>query len=540
MNKKTVSCILLINAYLMVLIAGCDSSNTQTLVVPEEKLRQIGNFQPEKSTEQQTQTQQAPQEPPEEIELALDNCRAAALKYNLDLKAQLIAPTIAQESVNQELAKFEWVFNAGVSKTKTDSPIAKSTDGSKEDLIRSNLGVTMPLQTGGELKFDLYDRYYETNNAFATLNPSYSNDLAVSISQPLLMGAGKKHNTHSIRVAQYDSQIVDAQTKLQVINVLAAAERVYWRLYHSRRQLQLRKDEFDLANAQLERANHLVEVGELPKIEVLRAQAGLAQRLRAIILADNMVRLRQRELKRALNIPGLDVDSKTKIITVTLPDPVDYQFDADRLTKAAIENRMEMLQLELNLAKSSSELEFLKNLTLPALSVDYRYNINGLGSSRKDSFDMVWDKNFEDHRIGMNLSIPLGNKVAKSRLLQAKYARLQTLTTKQGQISLIQLEVLAAIDSVKAAWQQILASRQSAILQGQVYEAEIRQFESGLRTSTDVLEAQANLADAQSQEINALTEYQISLVDMAQATGTALGAAKVEWQPETNLTLMSN
>jgi outer membrane protein TolC len=67
-------------------------------------------------------------------------------------------------------------------------------------------------------------------------------------------------------------------------------------------------------------------------------------------------------------------------------------------------------------------------------------------------------------------------------------------------------------------------------LQSQLYEAELRQFEIGLRTSTDVLEAQTRLAEAQRAEIAALTEYQISLVDAAFATGTLLGAAKIEFE----------
>ena len=47
-----------------------------------------------------------------------------------------------------------------------------------------------------------------------------------------------------------------------------------------------------------------------------------------------------------------------------------------------------------------------------------------------------------------------------------------------------------------------------------------------------MLQAQANLASAQLSEIAALTEYQISQVDIAYATGTVLGAAHVVWEPE--------
>ena len=70
-----------------------------------------------------------------------------------------------------------------------------------------------------------------------------------------------------------------------------------------------------------------------------------------------------------------------------------------------------------------------------------------------------------------------------------------------------------------------------SILNGRLHEAEKRQFELGMRTSTDVLDAQTNFANAQSAEISALTEYQIALVDLAYATGTILGAAHIQWAP---------
>ena len=69
------------------------------------------------------------------------------------------------------------------------------------------------------------------------------------------------------------------------------------------------------------------------------------------------------------------------------------------------------------------------------------------------------------------------------------------------------------------------------ILDERLFEAEKRQFQLGLGTSTDILEAQTKFADAQSAEIRALTEYQIALVDLSYATGTLLGAAKVQWAP---------
>jgi len=153
--------------------------------------------------------------------------------------------------------------------------------------------------------------------------------------------------------------------------------------------------------------------------------------------------------------------------------------------------------------------------------------------TRNDSYDMLNKKNYENHRIGVSLWVPLGNEAAKNNLRQAMYVKRQRLATKASQRQLVKQEVLDALDQAEANWQQIMAARQDALLEGDLYQAEVRQFEVGLRTSTDVLDIQTKLADAQSAEITALVNYEISLVDMAYATGTLLGADKIEWQATT-------
>jgi outer membrane protein TolC len=175
----------------------------------------------------------------------------------------------------------------------------------------------------------------------------------------------------------------------------------------------------------------------------------------------------------------------------------------------------------------------MENQALPLVTMDYTYNINGLGSSRDNSYDLLFDNRFADHRLGLQLLVPLGNESSKSQLRQAFYQRRQRLASRDNRKALIEYEVLNAIDQLEANWQRILAGRQRALLDGRLYEAERRQFELGLVTSTDVLESQINFADAQSAEILALSEYQIALVDLAFATGTLLGAAKVQWEPVT-------
>jgi outer membrane protein TolC len=225
------------------------------------------------------------------------------------------------------------------------------------------------------------------------------------------------------------------------------------------------------------------------------------------------------------------MQTPTVVVPATVPDPVRYELEKRQLVATAIDGRMEMLELELQIAEDVATVDFMQNQALPLVTMDYQYNINGLGATRDDSLDLLFDKRFEDHRFGLQLLVPLGNEAGKSQMRRALYQRRQRLASRDNRESLIELEVLNAIDQVEANWQRVLASRQSAILDGRLYGAEKRQFELGLGTSTDVLQAQTVFADSQSAEIRALAEYQIALVDMAYATGTLLGAAKVEWEP---------
>jgi outer membrane protein TolC len=536
----------------IVLLTGCAILDPEDQYyeykVPDKKLHTISPIEPNQFTAAPKSAAAAVTEPnipapPAEMKMSLEECRALTLGNNLELQAQLIAPAIAAASVGAEEAKFEAAFYTSTSFSATDTPGSpvKLADGtyypgssSQYQNVNSNAGVQMPLRTGGTLDFSLADN--RTHNLASGSAPNFDNDFTFSLSQPLLKNAGQRVNMHSIRLTRYEKQITDNTTKLEVIRVLASADRAYWQLYAARKELEVRKKQHELAVAQMERAKRQVDVGQMAKVEIVRAEAGVARQLAAIITAENNLRSRQRVFKQIINRPGLDIETPTIMIPSTEADPVHYTFDTPRLIDQAFENRAQLLELELRLAQDVSRIDYLNNQMLPLVTLDYNYNVPGTGPTRNDSYDMLNKKNYESHRIGVSLWVPIGNEAAKNNLRQALYTKRQRLATKASQRQLVKQEVLDALDTAETNWQQIMASRQAAILEGQLYQTEIRQFEVGLRTSTDVLDAQSKFADAQSAEITALVNYEISLVDLAYATGTLLGADKIQWEPITTPT----
>jgi outer membrane protein TolC len=465
------------------------------------------------------------------LELTIEEARALTLTNNLDLRVALIDPEIGSARVTEEEAAFEAVFFANGRYVDTDQPTASQLTGSQVQNSNIDLGVQIPSRIGGQVTVDFVGDRRSTNNQFATLNPAYETDAGFSISQPLLRNAGRRATTHPLRVSAIQQNIDEARTKLQVIQRLAEVERAYWLLYAVRRALDVRQQEYEVAVQQLERARRRVEAGADPEIEIIRSESGVAQRLEAIILAQNEVLDAQRNLKRIMNAPGLELGDAITILPVTDPDPISFEIQPEPLVEAAWANRMELLETELQLAIDQSLIDLRRNQLLPRLDVEARYNFNGLGDGATSSMEQLRTGDFADWSISGSFEAPLGNEAAESRLRQALLFRLQRVVTRDSQRLSIEQEVRDAVTRLRADWRRVLAARQSAILAARTLRGEQRQFDVGRRTSTEVLDAAAALADAQTAEVRALADYQISQVNLAVATGTLLGASRIDWAP---------
>ncbi|MGD9159191.1 MAG: TolC family protein [Desulfobacteraceae bacterium] len=524
-----------------ILFAGCyhilPGKEKYTYTVPEEKVRQIDTLEltEDKDVEEEkTVTEPEEMDAPAQLKLSIEECRALALENNLDLKVELIDPAIeAEKVIEEEATKFEATFSVDASYQNLNSPPTGYYDviyGNKRERTSVDYGVEIPLRTGGNIDINITDTRVKTNvpSEFTNMNPSYSPNITASIRQPLLRNAGMRVSTYTIRITEYNRQQSDARTKNETIRIIKEIDKAYWDLYAQRRLLDVRKKEYDLSKDWTEQTKRLVEVGTKPEVDLISARANEADRLEYVIQAKNDLRDMERNLKQKLNKPGLGLNTDTELILSTDPEPVHYEFDKEQIVKKAIENRMDILQLELELAKDENTIEYNRNQLRPDVTLEYEYGINSLGESRHDGYDMLLDNEYHDHTVTLNLEIPLGNKAAKSRLHQAEYGKAKRLIDIENKKAQIEYEVLGSLDQLEASWQSILASRETKKYRDTQYKAEKRQYELGMQTLRDVLLVQKDVADAHRSEIVALTNYQKNLIDLAYNTGTLLGAAKVE------------
>ncbi len=492
----------------------------------------------------------APKVQPEDSkQLSIAEARTLALENNLDLKIAMVDPKIASTVISQEEAKFDDLIFARVkygnkntpaqnldvvtfTPSEASSPVLKgqvdklTAVPQRTEIMEMDTGVVIPLRTGAKVTLSM--PFDEKKQSEGVASNQYQNALRFSISQPLLRDGGVDTNVAGIRIARYEQQAVDVKTRLQSIRVLAAVERGYWGLYIVWGELDVRRQQYENAADNLAMVKKRVTEGLTAAVEINRAEIGVAERLEALIIAETTLKIRQRQLKLLLNDPGLDLDSPTILIPETSPTLVEFKFDRKQLVQRALEGRLELLELELKLAADLTKIDYLRNQTLPMFMLDYSYASLGRDtSSFTGAFDQTISGNYSDWSVGVRMEIPLTNELRRSQLDRAVHERLQRLTTQQLRELSVRREIYDALDQVDQNWQRILATRQNVLLAGLNYDAELKQFLEGIRTMTEVLETLTRLGEAQLREVRAVGDYQVSLIDLAFATGTLLGHSRV-------------
>jgi len=476
----------------------------------------------EQATKEVTEQITEPNESIPVIELTLEQVRAATLANNLGLKIELINPAIAQRTLDAERARFEAAFSgsASYSASETDTGVSSTSNDYR-------VGIDVPLYTGGLIEVGMPFGEFDSDTSGGVADAAVS----VLFIQSLLRGGGTRINTHWIRIAGYQKHRIDARTKQEAINLLAAADIAYWNLYMARRDLDVSREQYKLAQDQLQHAQKKVAAGAVARTEIVRAESGLLSQVGSFINAETEVQDRQLDLQRIMNHQDMPLNANIRIDTKTEPSPLKLDVNPEKLVEVALSNRMDIIQWELQLAIEELYLELDRNEMLPELSLRYGYDAQTEAGDIGHALGAFGDKTSDTHYVSLSARIPLGNRAAKARLERARLEQLQNQIDYADYRQFIRQEVYNAVRSLNKRWRNILAAEKNVEAAFRTYRIEQSQFQIGAQTSTEVLRSAAVLAEAQLDRISALAGYEIAQIELARATGTLLGYSRIILEP---------
>lgn len=453
------------------------------------------------------------------MDLSLKDAVELALENNLDIKIERFNPDIRKTETEKERAIFDPTFTLDLNNAFSKTPVYSELQGAPEVIEKVtdlNVGFKQKFSTGayGELKF--INERASSNSIFLTLNPYYKSDLTLTVTQPLFKNFGPEVNLSRINIAENNERISKDLLRGRMIDIISDTKRAYWNLLLSNEELEVKKLSLELSKDLLKKNRRKVEVGVLAQIEIIEAEAGVATREEAVLLAEKEVRDSEDALKR---ITGLTKDWEIVLSIIDKPIISREKPSFTEMFRTALENRPDYLQAGRDLKNKEINLRFTRNQTLPNLSLVGGIGLNGLDNSYGSDLERLKTGDFYSWQVGISLEIPLGNRTAQNDYLRAKLEEDKTRVTMKNLEEAIAVEVREALRELDTTLKMIDATKVTRTLAEKKLEAEEKKFNVGMSTSHDILVFQEELADALKNEKKALIDHNNALIKLDKVTG---------------------
>ena len=234
--------------------------------------------------------------------LSLQDAVKTALENNLDIVVRAYDPLRSEAQVIVAESIFDPLLNgtATSSSTQRPSPTAFVSSSKTHDFIASFID---PLLTGGKYQIDLEAFDSTAQSPLLGNTTEFDTSWRVSITQPLLRNFGPKANKAFIVEARNTLGISQSLFRSTVIDTLSAAEKAYWDLNFALINLKTSQAALQLAQDFLDQNRIKVRVGTLAPIEITQAEAQVADREEAVIIAESQVKTAEDGLRRVMNVP---------------------------------------------------------------------------------------------------------------------------------------------------------------------------------------------------------------------------------------------
>ena len=308
----------------------------------------------------------------------------------------------------------------------------------------------------------------------------------------------------------------------RVIRIVSRVQELYWDLVFRIQELEVRRLSLKLARDLLEQTRVQVAVGTQPQLSILEAEAGVAAREEAVIVAENDVRTVEDRLKEILNLFDDQQRREAPIVPLDSPQFTIEEIDLKKALEEAFDHRPDYRQAQLEIESRAINESFTRNQLLPALDFQGRVGINGLDSNAGDAFSNYTSGDFVQFQVGLAFRYPLGNQAARSRFTRARLEVEQAKTVLERTAQRILVEVREAVRNVETSIKRVSVTRGARELAQKKLEAEEKKLAVGLSSVREILRFQDDLSREQSREIRALTDYNIALANLDRAKGMTL------------------
>lgn len=489
--------------------------------------------------------------------LSIAEAVAFAIEYNLDVEVERYGPMIANADRDGAWGAYDPTLSVDGRYDLQKSPnttLLNSASSNRDRIQGGGVGIDQLIPYLGAsvgLRFDGSSR--ATRQAFALLDEQYDSSLFLTATVPLARNLIWNEAWTNVKVSQLTSRSANDGFRAAVMDVVRDTVNAYWDLVAARDQVRVAQKSTETARALLDQTKTQYEVGVVSRVEVVEAEAGVADREFGLIRAANVYRNAQDALINT--VLGSQLTALSELQFSPTEDPTKYEsrtVDVAAAVAEAFRQRPELAQADREIDSGELDLKFAKNQRLPQFDVEARLgyvgvsgDVNsaaasspfvppgtdlnrfptGYGNSTDDWFTNDGQENL---RVQGTFSIPIPNTMARKRVVRSDLQLRRSKTRRARLEQTIILEVRAAARLLNASAQGIEASERRRLAAEEQLRAERIRLEHGESTPFEVLQRESDLVEAESQKINALQSYHAADVGLERAQGTILDRHSVK------------
>jgi outer membrane protein TolC len=468
------------------------------------------------------------------IRMPLRELVQRATANNLDVRVAGYAPAIEQTRVTEAEARFDPVFftNVQLGNNYTLSPSAENpffgaagTDVTRFRSVSGQVGLRQDLESGGRVELRYEPSWAQQKPATFEPNPWYGSDLVLQVTQPLLRDFGADVNRARIVINRNNQRISLLDFRETLERNISDLERAYWQLVQALREVRIAEELLDrtLTTANILWERRRQDVG---RQQLSQANSSLETRRTILIRARARVRDLSDQIKRLMNDPEFPVAGQTLILPADEPLKDQIRFDLEDQIATALEYRFELGQQQIRVDSAGVAADVARNNLLPQLNLIGSVGVQGLG---EDYFYAVEDQaefHYIDYTVGLQLEIPIGNRAARAIWRRAQLQRSQAVDQYRALVDQVALDVKVAMREVETTWDEMVGSARARYAAADALAAVEEQERANERLTPEFvnrkLDLQAQLAQAQSREAEATSNYMNALSGLERAKGTLL------------------
>lgn len=448
------------------------------------------------------------------------------------LKQQFLQTSYLVENAKRQLRTRIDLFSTLPGINQQISPELLSTGGGQQELvflrdsskwIHGEINIIQPLITNGRIilssgvvGFDAYRKLPDMRVPARSVQPS----VGVRFNQPLFQYNQVRGTLRNAELSLEGLRLSYTEDELQRINLVSQQ---FYNLFAQQSALELTDGRYRQSERNYQSGVRRFSAGLIAETDVMRLDVTRMNDLDALESTRNLLEQQQFAFNRLV---GLPLDEKA-----WAEASIEYkaiEVDLDRALELAFQNRSDLRRANIEREQLQLSLRQTVSQGRPDLQLNVGYDVTG-NSSLSASPTEDWQTHIQealnsDNRspntnVTLTLQVPLFDWGRNSSLVERLASQIQVLDRRIEEVrqDLVRT-VTDRVRAVESAMRRLQIQEKNVLVAETSYSFTQRRFDRGEITFTELAQAQDQLAQTRTNQLNALIQFELAKADLKEIT----------------------